>query len=178
MRKIYICTTKSKNLSYNSVCKLSTVFLVNDFSIFLITKCFILDVKGFLDSPLYAIHQTQISSQLIILNVFKDKMSRFLQFYCKLNTCRTVKSWPFRFCVIIMVIPCMLCYPSFLNIVYRSMVFLHISPSVSTISLGVSTVSPHCFPRVLFQILRIWFRFVIIITVICIKCCFSVMFCY
>ena len=32
------------------------VFPVNDFPVFLITKCFMMDVKGFLDSPLLAIH--------------------------------------------------------------------------------------------------------------------------
>ena len=39
-----------------------------------------LDVKGFLDSPLHAIHETCKSSQLIIVNVFKDKMSSYLRF--------------------------------------------------------------------------------------------------
>ena len=56
VRMIYICTTRFKNLRYNSVWKLLTVFPGNDFPVFLITKCFMLDVKGFLDSPLYAIH--------------------------------------------------------------------------------------------------------------------------
>ena len=46
---IYICTTRFKNLRYNSVRKLLTVFPVNEFPVFLITKCFMLDVKGFLD---------------------------------------------------------------------------------------------------------------------------------
>ena len=88
---IYICTTRLKNL------KLLTVFPVNDFSVFLITKCFILDVKGFLDSPLHAIHQACKSSQLIILNVFKYNMSRFLKFWCKLNIRRIAKTCSFRF---------------------------------------------------------------------------------
>ena len=57
-----------------------------------------LNVKGFLDSPLHAIHQTCKSSQLIFLNVLlKYKMSRFLQFWCKLNTRRIVKTCSFRF---------------------------------------------------------------------------------
>ena len=78
-----------------------------------------LDVKGFLDSPLHAIHETCKSSQLIIVNVFKDKMSSYLQFWYKLNTRGIVKS-------------CVLCFlrdyygdssdvvfPSFLFISYR-----------------------------------------------------------
>ena len=51
-----------------------------------------LDVKGFLDSPLHAIHETCKSSQLIIVNVFKDKMSSCLRFWYKLNTRGIVKS--------------------------------------------------------------------------------------
>ena len=76
----------------------STLFrtLVNDFPVFLITKSFMLDVKRFLDSPLHAIDLNCKSSQLIILNVFKYKMSRFLQFWCKLNTQGIVKTSPFR----------------------------------------------------------------------------------
>ena len=78
-----------------------------------------LDVKGFLDSPLHAIHETCKSSQLIIVNVFKDKMSSYLRFWYKLNTHGIVKS-------------CVLCFlrdyygdspdvvfPSFLFISYR-----------------------------------------------------------
>ena len=78
-----------------------------------------LDVKGFLDSPLHAIHETCKSSQLIIVNVFKDKMSSYLRFQYKLNTRGIVKS-------------CVLCFlrdyygdspdvvfPSFLFISYR-----------------------------------------------------------
>ena len=45
-----------QNLRYNSVWKLLTVIPVNDFPVFLITKCFILDLEGFLDSPLHVIH--------------------------------------------------------------------------------------------------------------------------
>ena len=52
---LYICITRFKNLRYNSVWKLLTLFPGNDFPV-LITKCFMLDVKGFLDSPLHAIH--------------------------------------------------------------------------------------------------------------------------
>ena len=78
-----------------------------------------LDVKGFLDSPLHAIHETCKSFQLIIVNVFKDKMSSYLRFWYKLNTRGIVKS-------------CVLCFlrdyygdspdvvfPSFLFISYR-----------------------------------------------------------
>ena len=82
--------------------------------------CFMLDVKGFLDSTLHAIHQTCKSSQLTILNLFKCKISRFLQFWCKLNTRRFVKTCPFRFLRNYnSVIPSMLCFPSFLTISYR-----------------------------------------------------------
>ena len=53
---IYIYTTRFKKLKYNSVWKLLTVLPGNDLPVFLITKCFMLVVKGFLDSPLHAIH--------------------------------------------------------------------------------------------------------------------------
>ena len=43
-RVIYICTTTFKSLRYNFVW------------LFLITECFILYVKGYLDSPLHAFH--------------------------------------------------------------------------------------------------------------------------
>ena len=62
----YICTTRFKNLRYNSVCKLFTVFSANDFPVFLIKKCFILDAKGFLDSPLHAIHCDIVKHKLHI----------------------------------------------------------------------------------------------------------------
>ena len=39
-----------------------------------------LAVKGFLGSPLNSIRQTCKSSQLMISDVFKHKMSRFLNF--------------------------------------------------------------------------------------------------
>ena len=55
------------------------------------------DVKRFLDSPLHAINETYKSSKLIISNVFKYEMARFLQFWCKLNTRRIVKTCPLRF---------------------------------------------------------------------------------
>ena len=55
-RVIYIFTTRFKNLRYNSVWKFLTVFPGNDFQVFLNKKCFMLNVKGFLDSPLQAIH--------------------------------------------------------------------------------------------------------------------------
>ena len=100
------------------------VFSVNYFQLkfqfLLITKYFMLDVKEFLDSTLHAIHQTCKRSQLIILNLFKYKMSRFLQFWCKLNTSRIVKTCPFRFLRDYnSVIPSMLCFLSFLTISYR-----------------------------------------------------------
>ena len=73
------------------------MFPVNDFPIFLIKNCFTLNGKripGFtsasslLDFP---------SSQLIILSVFKYKMSSLLQCWCKLNTREAVKTSPFCF---------------------------------------------------------------------------------
>ena len=78
-------------------------------------------IPGF---TLHAIYETCKSFHLIILNVFKYKMSRFLQFWSKLNTRGIVKTCLFRFlrdyfCVIITVIPSMLCFPSFLIISYR-----------------------------------------------------------
>ena len=105
-----------------------TVFPVNDFPVFLITRCFILDVKVFLDSLLQAIHQTCISSHLITLNVFKYKISRFLKFWCKLNTRRIFKTCPFRFCMIKIMIPSMLSSPNFLTISYRFPWCFHMFP--------------------------------------------------
>ena len=125
-------------------------------TVFLITKSFMLDVKGFLDSPLDTIHQTCKSSQIIILNVFQYKVPRILQFWYKSNTHKIVKTCPFRFLYN--------CYGDSLDVTLLQfsnhfllfpMVFPHVSISVSTISLGVSTVSPQYFPRFLFQILRL-----------------------
>ena len=89
VRVIYICTTKFKNLRHKSVWKWLTC-LFNQ-------KVLMFDVKGFLDLPQHAIHRTCKISQLIILNVFKCKMSRFVQFWCNFNTHRIVKTCPFRF---------------------------------------------------------------------------------
>ena len=86
------------------------------------------------------------------------KISRFLQFWFKLNIYRIVKTCLFLF-------PCdyddsphgmFLQFPN--HFLTFPMVFPHVSPSVSTIS-GVSTVSPQCFPPFLFQILRSTMRF-------------------
>ena len=99
---------------------LSVNYFQLKFQFLLITKYFMLDMKEFLDSTLHAIHQTCKRSQLIILNLFKYKMSRFLQFWCKLNTSRIVKTCPFRFLRDYnSVIPSMLCFLSFLTISYR-----------------------------------------------------------
>ena len=47
-------------------------------------------------------------------------------------------------------------FPQFPNhFLLFPMVFPHVSLSVSTISSGISTVSPRCFPHFLFQILRL-----------------------
>ena len=100
-------------------------------------------------------------------------MSRFLQFWCKLNTCGIVKTCPFRSL-------CDYCddsldvmFPQFPNhFLSFSMVFPHVSPSVFTISSGVSTVSLQCYPVSYFrfcvnscnwlvpQATNLWFRHV------------------
>ena len=41
---LYICITRFKNLRYNSVWRLLALFPGNDFPVFLITKCFMLDM--------------------------------------------------------------------------------------------------------------------------------------
>ena len=56
LRVIYICTTRFKNLRYNSFMKIVKGVSSYDFPVFLIRKCFMLDVKGFLDSSLQGIH--------------------------------------------------------------------------------------------------------------------------
>ena len=132
--------------------KILTVFPVKNFPVFLITKCFMLDVKGFLDPRLHAIHQSCKSSLLIILNVFKYKVSRSLQFWYKLNTHGIVKTCSFCFIRDYYGDSLDVMFPQFPNhLLPFHMVFLHVSRSVSTIS----SVSPQCFPPFLFQILRI-----------------------
>ena len=132
------------------------MFPVNDFPVFLITKCFMLGVKGFLDSPLHAIHRTCKSSKLIILNVFKYKMLRFLHFWCKLNTRGIVKACPFPFQRDYYGDTLDVMLPQFPNhFLPFPMVFPNVSPSVSAISSEFSTVSPQCFPRFLSYVLRL-----------------------
>ena len=74
-----------------------------------------------------------------------------LQFWWKLNTRKIVKTCPFHFLRDY--------YGDFLDVMFPqfpnhflpfSMVFSHVSSSVSTISSGVSTVAPQCFPGFLF----------------------------
>ena len=74
-------------------------------------------------------------------------MWRVLQFWCKLNTRGIVKTCPFRFlCDSLDVL-----FPQFSNyFLLFPMAFPYVSPGVSTISQGDSTVSLHCFPRFLF----------------------------
>ena len=108
-----------------------------------------LEVKGSLDSPLHAVHYTSKSSQLIILSLFQYKMSEILQFWCKLNTSRILNPVRFAFCVIIIVIPSMICFPSFLTISYCfpscfrmfPLVFLRFPWVFLLFPLSVSTVS-------------------------------------
>ena len=73
-------------------------------------------------------------------------MSRFVQFWCKLNIREIFKTCPFRFCdyygdshdVI---------FPQFPNhFPPFPVLFPHVSSSVYTIFLGVSTVSSQFFP--------------------------------
>ena len=117
------------------------VFPGNDFPVFLITKCFILDVKEFLDSPLHLIHYTCKNSQLIILIVFKSKIQKFFLFFKKKNAC-------FVFYVIIMVITSMLCFSSFLTISYR---FPWCSRMFFLLFLRFPWVFLLCFPCFLFR---------------------------
>ena len=156
---IYIYTIRFKNLRCNSVWKLVKVFPVNDFPVFLITKCFMLDGRGFLDLPVHAIDKTCKGFQLIILNAFKYKLSRFLQFWCKLYTRGIVKTCLFRFLHDYYGNSFNDMFPQFpKHFLPFPMVFPHVSPSVSTISSGVATVSPHCFSRFLFWILQFIFQ--------------------
>ena len=84
---------------------------------FLLTKCFMLDVKGFLGLPLHAIHMTCKSSSLIILNVFKYKILTILVEI--IYTRGLLKPVRFIFCVIVTVIPSTTCFSSFLTISCR-----------------------------------------------------------
>ena len=78
-------------------------------------------------------------------------MSRLLQFWSKLNTRRVVKTFPLRFLHSYYVDSLDVMFPQFPNhLLPFPMVFPHVSPGVSTISSGVSTVSPQCFPHFLF----------------------------
>ena len=78
-------------------------------------------------------------------------MLRFLQFLCKLNTNKIVKTCLFPFVRDCYVNSLDVMFPQFPNhFLLFPMVFPHVSPSVSTISFGVSTVSPQCFPSFLF----------------------------
>ena len=78
-------------------------------------------------------------------------MSRFLQFWCKSNTRGIVKNSPFRFLRDYYGDSLDVMFPQFPNhFLPFPMMFPHVSPSVSTISSGVSTVSPQCLPPFLF----------------------------
>ena len=100
---IYICTTRFKNLRYNSVRKLLTVFPVNEFPVFLITKCFMLDVKGFLD---------HLCMQYIrIVKVVNIKCLDFTIWW-KSNTRAVVKT------LSALLSAWLLCFPTFLTISY------------------------------------------------------------
>ena len=140
-----------KNLRYNFLQKLLTVFPVNDFPVFLIPKRFMMDVKRFLGSRLHAAHQTCKGSRIIFLNVFKYKRSRFLQIWCKLNTHRIAKTCPFCFLHDYYGDSLNVTFPQFPNhFLPFPMIFPDVFPDVSTISLCVSTVPPQCFPHFLF----------------------------
>ena len=69
---------------------------------------------------------------------------------------RIVKTCPFRFLRDYYGDTLDVMFPQFPNyFLLFPLVFPHVSSSVSTIQLGVSTVSPQCFPRSLFQISRV-----------------------
>ena len=104
---IYICTTRFKNLKYNSAWKLLTMFPDNNFPAFLITKCLCWTWKDSL---------VHLCSQFIRL--------------ANSTHAELLKPVRFVFCKIIMVIPSMLCFLSFLNISYRFKYVSHVSPSV------------------------------------------------
>ena len=80
-------------------------------------------------------------------------MLRFLQFWCKYNTSRIVETCPFRFVfqVIIIAIPSMLRFPSFLTISYRFPWCFHMFPLVflrfSVFLLFPPSVSPVSYFR-------------------------------
>ena len=79
-------------------------------------------------------------------------MSRLLQFWCKFNTRRIVKTCAFRFLRDYYSDSLDVMFPQFSNhFLPFPMVFSHVSLSVCRISSGVSTVSPKCFPRFLFR---------------------------
>ena len=79
------------------------------------------------------------------------KTLRFLRFWFKLNTHRIVKTCPFCFLRDSYGDSLDVMFPQFPNhFLLFPMVFLYVSPSVSTISSGISTVSSQCFPRFLF----------------------------
>ena len=78
-------------------------------------------------------------------------MSRFLQFWCKLNTRTIFETCPFRFLRDYYGDSLDVMFAQFLNhFLPFSMVFPHVSLTVSMISSGVSTVSRQCFPSFLF----------------------------
>ena len=85
-------------------------------------------------------------------------MSTFLQFWCKLNTPRIVKTCPFCFLRDYYGNSLDVMFPHFSNhFLLFPMVFPYVPLRVSTNSLGIFTVSPQCYPRFLLQILRVSF---------------------
>ena len=84
------------------------------------------------------------------------KCRNSLQSWCKLNTRGIVKTLSVSFSAWLLHGDSLdVMFPQFLNhFLPFSMVFLHVSPSVSAIFSGASTVSPQCFPGFLFLILR------------------------
>ena len=100
---------------------------------------------------------------IIILNVFQYKMSRFVQFWCKLSTSSIVKTCPFRFPRDYYGDSLDVMFPQ-LTISYRfpwclgifSLVFLQLP---RMLLLGVSTTSSDASPWCFYNFLRCFYCF-------------------
>ena len=121
-----------------------------------------LDLKKFSINILNKCIVLQFWWKLIILKILKTCLFRFLRDYYGDSLYVMFLQFPNHFLPFPMVfshvsqcfndfLRCLYCFPSvFPCFLPFSMVFSHASPSVSTISSVVSTVSPQCLPRFLF----------------------------